>query len=95
MRYTDHGPVYKTIGNWAYSARTSVENRVDAIGQLLAMNRAVSLSAFQQALSLMELPVFNVIYGDVTGEIFYVFNGRCPVRSEDFDWRVPVPGLDA
>ncbi len=90
--YTDHGPVYKTVGNWAYSARTSVENRVDAIGQLLAMNRAVSLGAFQQALSLMELPVFNVIYGDVTGEIFYVFNGRCPVRSEDFDWRAPVPG---
>ena len=92
LRYTDHGPVYKTIGNWAYSARTSVENRVDAIGQLLAMNRAVSLSAFQQALSLMALPVFNVIYGDATGEIFYVFNGRCPVRSEDFDWRSPVPG---
>lgn len=90
--YTDHGPVYKTIGNWAYAARTSVADRVDAMGQLLAMNRAVSLGAFQQALSHLELPVFNVIYGDVMGEIFYVFNGRCPVRSEDFDWRAPVPG---
>ena len=92
LRYTNHGPVYKTIGNWAYAARTSVENRVDAVGQLLRMNRAVTLSDFQQALSQLELPVFNVIYGDVTGEIFYVFNGRCPVRSEDFDWRAPVPG---
>ncbi len=93
LRYTDHGPVYKTIGNWAYAARTSVENRVDAIGQLLRMNRAVTLNDFQQALSHLELPVFNVIYGDVTGEIFYVFNGRCPVRSEDFDWRARA-GLD-
>ena len=92
LRYTDHGPVYKTIGNWAYAARTSVENRVDAIGQLREMNRAVTLSDFQQALSHLELPVFNVIYGDVTGEIFYVFNGRCPMRSENFDWRAPVPG---
>ena len=73
LLYTDHGPVYKAIGNWAYAARTSVEDRVDAIGQLLRMNRAVTLNDFQQALSLMELPVFNVIYGDVTGEIFYVF----------------------
>lgn len=92
LLYTDHGPVYKTIGNWAYAARTSVVDRVDAIGQLLAMNRAVTLSAFQQALSHLELPVFNVIYGDVMGDIFYVFNGRCSVRSEDFDWRAPVPG---
>ncbi len=92
LRYTDHGPVYKMIGNWAYAARTSMENRVDAIGQLLEMNRAVTLSDFQQALSHLELPVFNVIYGDVTGEIFYVFNGRCPMRSEGFDWRAPVPG---
>ena len=92
LRYTDHGPVYKTIGNWAYAARTSVANRVDAIGQLLGMNRAVTLNDFQQALTHLELPVFNVIYGDVTGEIFYVFNGRCPMRSEDFDWRAPVPG---
>ena len=92
LRYTDHGPVYKTIGNWAYAARTSIENRVDAIGQLLGMNRAVTLNDFQQALSHLELPVFNVIYGDVTGEIFYVFNGCCPVRSEKFDWRAPVPG---
>ena len=92
LHYTDHGPIYKIIGNWAYAARTSVADRVDAIGQLLAMNRAVTLSAFQQVLSRLELPVFNVIYGDVMGEIFYVFNGRCPVRSEDFDWRAPVPG---
>lgn len=92
LRYTDHGPVYKTIGNWAYAARTSVADRVDTISQLLEMNRAAELSTFQQALSRLELPVFNVIYGDVMGEIFYVFNGRCPVRSEDFDWRAPVPG---
>ena len=92
LRYTDHGPVYKTIGNWAYAARTSMADRVDAVGQLLAMNRVVTLSEFQQALSRLELPVFNVIYGDVTGEIFYVFNGRCPLRSENFDWRTPVPG---
>lgn len=92
LRYTDHGPVYKTTGNWAYAARTSMADRVDTISQLLAMNRAAELSTFQQALSHLELPVFNVIYGDVTGEIFYVFNGRCPVRSEGFDWRAPVPG---
>lgn len=92
LLYTDHGPVYKTIDNWAYAAHTSFEDLVDATGQLLAMNRAIGLDEFRQALSRLELPVFNVMYGDVTGEIFYVFNGRSPVRSDEFDWRTAVPG---
>jgi acyl-homoserine-lactone acylase len=92
LLYTDHGPVYKSIDNWAYAAHTSMEDLVDATGQLLAMNRAIGLAEFRQALSRLELPVFNVMYGDVTGEIFYVFNGRCPVRSENLDWRTAVPG---
>ena len=92
LLYTDHGPVYKTIDNWAYAAHSSMEDLVDVTGQLLAMNRALSLDEFRQALSRLELPVFNVMYGDVTGEIFYVYNGRCPMRSDEFDWRTAVPG---
>ena len=92
LLYTDHGPVYKTIDNWAYAAHTSMEDLVDVTGQLLAMNRALSLDEFRQALSRLELPVFNVMYGDVTGEIFYVYNGRSPMRSDEFDWRTAVPG---
>ena len=92
LRHTHHGPIYKMTEHWAYSARVSTADRVDGIGQLLAMNRAETLTAFQDALSRLELPAFNVLYGDVTGEIFYVFNGRCPVRSKAFDWRAPVPG---
>ena len=92
LLYSDHGPIYKSIDNWAYAAHTSMEDLVDAIGQLLAMNRAIGLDEFRQALSRLELPVFNVMYGDVTGEIFYVFNGRCPARSDEFDWQTAVPG---
>lgn len=92
LHYTHHGPIYKMTEQWAYAARASISDRVDGIGQLLSMNRAETPTAFQDALSRLELPVFNVLYGDVTGEIFYVFNGRCPVRSEAFDWRASVPG---
>ena len=92
LRHTHHGPIYKMTEHWAYSARVSTADRVDGIGQLLAMNRADTPAEFQDALSRLELPAFHVMYGDVTGEIFYVFYGRCPVRSEAFDWRAPVPG---
>ena len=29
---------------------------------------------------------------DVAGNIYYVFNARCPIRSEAYDWRSAVPG---
>ncbi|MCZ6633616.1 MAG: penicillin acylase family protein [bacterium] len=95
LLYTIHGPVYKTTENWAYAAHTSMEDLVDFIGQFYAMNRAQGLEPFKRAMARLELPTTNVMYGDVDGNIFYVFNARCPVRSEEFDWRVPVPGWAA
>ena len=92
MLYTHHGPVYKTMENWAYAAKTSMQDLVNVTGQLYAMNRAQDLQTFQQAMAMMELPMFNVMYGDADGNTFYVFNARCPVRSDKFDWRSVVPG---
>lgn len=92
LLYTGRGPVYKMMDTWAYSARTSMESQVGALAQVLAMNKAAGLDAFQMALAQLELPLFNVMYADVEGNLFYVFNGRSPVRSDAYDWRTAVPG---
>jgi acyl-homoserine-lactone acylase len=95
LLYTEHGPVYKTIDQWAYACRTSMEDLVDLVGQLHAMNKAFDVNEFRQALARLELPVFNVMVADVLGETHYVFNGRVPGRSEEFNWRTAVPGWTA
>ncbi len=92
LLYTHHGPVYKVVEDWAYAARSSMQDVVNTIGQLYAMNRAQDLNAFRRAMAQLELPMFHVMYGDVDGNLFYVFNARCPTRAERFDWRSAVPG---
>lgn len=92
LLYTEHGPVYKMIDQWAYACRTSMEDLVDLVGQLRAMNKAFDAKEFRQSLARLELPVFHVMVADVLGDMHYVFNGRIPGRSESFDWNTAVPG---
>ncbi|MBT4138553.1 MAG: penicillin acylase family protein [Candidatus Latescibacteria bacterium] len=95
LLYTERGPVYKTIDQWAYACRTSMEDLVDLIGQLHAMNKAFDVGEFRQTMARLELPLFNVMIADVLGDVHYVFNGRVPGRSEEFNWRTAVPGWTA
>lgn len=95
LLYTEHGPVYKTIDQWAYACRTSMEDLVDLVGQMRAMNKAFDTHEFRQSLARLELPLFNVMVADVLGDVQYVFNGRVPGRSEEFNWRTAVPGWTA
>jgi acyl-homoserine-lactone acylase len=92
LLYTIHGPVYKRMEDWAYAARTSMEDVVGTIGQLYAMNRAQDHPTFRRALAMLELPMFNVMYADVDGNTYYAYSARCPVRSEAYDWGAAVPG---
>ena len=82
LQYSHHGPIYKVIDNWAYAARTTADDITDMIGQLYEMNRATDLRTFRAALARLEVPVFNVTYADVEGNIYYVFLSRTPIRAE-------------
>ena len=53
--------------------------------QFHAMASAKNLTGFETALQRMQLPMFNIIYADKTGNIMYLFNGNVPVRNEG-DW---------
>jgi acyl-homoserine lactone acylase PvdQ len=92
LQYSHHGPIYKVVDNWAYAARTSADDVTDVIGQLYQMNRATDIQTFRLALSHLAIPVFNVAYGDVDGNLYYAFLSRTPIRATKFDWRSPVPG---
>ena len=90
--YTHHGPVYKIGEDWAYAARAPMEEIIDVVGQLYEMGRARNLAQFRTAVSRLQIPTTNVMYGDSEGTIYYAFVARSPFRSDKFDWRSPVPG---
>ncbi len=90
--YTHHGPVYKIGENWAYAARAPMDDIANVVGQLHEMGRAQDLAQFRSAVSRLQIPAINVMYGDTEGTTYYAFVARSPLRSDKFDWESPVPG---
>jgi acyl-homoserine lactone acylase PvdQ len=92
--YTHHGPViaFDQATDTAYTAKLSTLHEVGMIDQILLMNRASTLSEFKDALSLQQVVRWNIVYGDVDGNIYYVYNARVGIRDETYNWNQPVPG---
>ncbi len=86
-----HGPVIK--GEKAtYAIRYSWENNIKIIEQWYKMNKATNFEEFNNAMSLMALPMFNTGYADKEGNIFYLYNAKLPIRDNSYNWRTVVPG---
>jgi penicillin amidase len=58
---------------------------------VLNLNRAQNFDDFHEALRDMSVPIFNVVYADVDGNIGYQAPGLMPIRPTG-DGSVPVPG---
>ena len=97
-KYSVHGPVVNMGKDEAIALRLA---RFDDPGHMLAqwkqMGEAKSFDEFQSILATNNLPMFNVMYADKTGNIFYHFGGYIPERVEDdWDfWSGIVPGDDS
>ncbi len=89
-----HGPVLKQDGDKALAIRLPGLDRAFASTQWWEMGNARNFNQFEAALKEMQIPFFNIMYADKAGDIFYMFNGQVPVRSEgDWDfWRNIVDG---
>jgi len=97
LLYTHHGPVMATDEEEqvAYSVRLSLLDEVDVYTQYLRVAAAKSAEEFREAVSMRQRSTVNFACADVDGNIFYVWNSRCPVRDQKFDWLKPVPGWTA
>ena len=56
------------------------------------MNEATNFSAFYKALEMKALPGYNIGYADRNDTIFYISNGKIPIRAKGYDWTDVVPG---
>ena len=95
FRKTHHGPIVKKLNEKEYvSAQIAKLFEAVLSRQGIQMIRSKNLTEFRQAMRMLELPLFNVVYADVHGDIFYVYNGIVPKRDPSFDWTKPVDGSD-
>ena len=89
--WSDHGPVLKT-NHGTYAIRFSGYNLVGQMEQWYRMNKANDLADFKAAMQMMQIPMFNTLYADKLGNLFYIYNGLIPKRLNGYDWDKILPG---
>ncbi|MBV8820131.1 MAG: penicillin acylase family protein [Acidobacteriaceae bacterium] len=94
IRKTIHGPVVVDRNGITAALRVTGMDRPRMLEQLWRMGLAQNLDQFQDAMRMVQLPLFNTMYADADGHILYLFNGAVPVRPiGDYKfWSGMVPG---
>jgi acyl-homoserine lactone acylase PvdQ len=92
IEYSHHGPIVARRNNKGYAMKLPYFDQFRLPEQAYAMATAKNLTQMKKALSMFQLMEQNVMVATVDGDIYYVRNGRVPVRPKGFDWRRPVPG---
>ena len=73
--WSKFGPVIKNKkGYFAFFSQSL--NNISAIEQWLKMNKATNFKEFEDALKLLGIPRFNIVYADKEDNIFYMSNAR-------------------
>jgi len=89
---TIHGPVEARAGNVAYARRYAIWNReVETLQGLAALNDAHNIREVDAAVRRVTWNE-NVMAVDSAGNIGFWHPGLLPLRTVDFDERLPYPG---
>ncbi len=92
LRKTHHGPVVSIKGSQVLALKLAKLDEGGLIEEWYAMGRAHSLAEFKTAMSRLAIPMFNTMYADRVGNIFYVYNAAVPRRSARTDRTKPLDG---
>jgi acyl-homoserine-lactone acylase len=92
IEYTHHGPTWAHKGGKAYSMATPYATEFRLIEQAWAMTTAKNLAEMKNALDMRQYMAQNIMVGTVDGDIFYIRNGRVPIRPKGCDPSKPQPG---
>ena len=92
FRKTHHGPVVRQKDGKHIAAQVGRLHSQERFEQALGMIRSRNFKQWYQAFSHCAIPMFNVVYADRDGTVFYGYNGAVPVREEGFNWKDTVDG---
>ena len=75
-----------------YSVRFAANMGVKAPEQWYYMDKTKNLTEFKKVLKMTAITGFNIVYADKYDSIFYVSNGKIPIRNPRYHWDKVVPG---
>ena len=86
-----HGPVLKTE-HGVYAVRYAGHGLIGQVEQWYNMNKSKNLNDFKNAMKMMQIPMFNTVYADKSGNLFYIYNGLIPKRLENINYNDILAG---
>lgn len=89
--WSKYGPTVIT-DKGTFSIRTGSLFDIRALEEWYRMNKATGFSSFYKALKMEALPGYNVMYADKFDTIFYLSNGKIPIRDKGYNWTKTLPG---
>jgi len=89
---THHGPIVAHKNGKAYSLAIPYANEYQLLDTEWQIATARNLAEAKRALAGLQLMGQNIMIGTVDGDIYYVRNGRVPIRPKGCDPSRPMPG---
>lgn len=86
-----YGVTFETE-NGFFALRFPANRTIKTAEQWYRMGKSTNWDEFRTALEMQGIAASNIVYADGEGHIYYVSNGRFPIRNPNYDWSVVVPG---
>jgi acyl-homoserine-lactone acylase len=92
LTFSHHGPIVARKDGKAYAMAIPYDNEVGLMDQCFEMMTARNLAEMKLALSHLQLMAQNIMVATVGGDLYYLRNGRVPIRAQGVDPSRPIPG---
>ena len=89
-----HGPVIANDDGF-FAFRYAGMGNVGMVDAFYRKTKATTFAEWQSVMARMDIPSFNTIFADATGNIAYIYNAAIPDRRPGADWRTVLPGDDS
>jgi len=81
--------------NGFFALRFPANRTIKTAEQWFRMGKSTNWSEFRSALEMQGIAASNIVYADGEGHIYYLSNGRFPIRNPNYDWKGVVSGNTA
>ena len=94
LRSSVHGPVFTRTDGKTVALRVAGLDRPGGLRQYWDMGKSKSFVDYQAIMNRLQVPSFNIVYGDREGHIQYLYNGILPKHADGdvAKWGGLVPG---
>ncbi len=89
--WSKYGPTIIT-DRGTFSIRMPAQMDIRGLEQWYRFNKAKNFTEFKAAVNMKAIPGYNIVYADKYDTIYYISNGRIPVRDKNYNWKSTLPG---